>query len=120
MAWPNLNTPIRVVSIDVNNSMSLSGYDTIDVYCEDSSASRTVKLSGDTISITGLNCADGDDLDSTIDVTVDANGLTGTTSSLFFTGGRTDGQYRTNDNRRTKEYTWRILGSDFDFSEYVD
>ena len=67
-------------------------------------------------SITGLYCQDGGDGNSTIDVSVYARGLYGTTDSYFFSGERTEGQYRTNDNRRTKEYTWRIYANDFDFS----
>ena len=114
--WPNYNTPVRVVSIDLGHSMNLTGYDYIDVYCEGSAVSPTIKVAGDEISITGLYCQDGGDGNSTIDVSVYARGLYGTTDSYFFSGERTEGQYRTNDNRRTKEYTWRIYANDFDFS----
>lgn len=107
---------IKVVSIDLGHSINLTDGD-VSVSCEGTPVSPTVKLSGDEISIKGLSCADGADGNSTIDVVVAADNLEGSTDSMFFDGGKIEAQYRTNDNRRYKDYGWRIKSYNLDFQE---
>ena len=111
---------IRIINIDVGHTANLTDYTSVTVSADDSDVCDTtgqvVTLSGDEISIKGINCHNNNS-DGDTEVNVDVRGLEGTISSDFFTDRKIEGTFRYYTSRKDKTDSYRMAnatGLDFE------